>query len=193
MSTPTLPPDPGPELATAVEAARAAGDVIRRYWRDGVVMRSKAAFDLVSDADVDAEKAVVACIRKAHPTHEIIGEEGQTGDSAAEHVWVVDPLDGTNNFAHKVPHFAVSIGYYRAGVGHVGVVYNPIRDDWYVAEAGKGAWSDGARLHVSPAAALDEVLVGVGFYYDRGAMMTSTLSAISELFGRHIHGIRRFG
>ena len=183
-----------PELSVAEEAARAGGAVVARYFREGVAMRNKDVANLVSDADLDAERAVVDVIRRTYPGHEILGEESHKGDVSAEHLWVVDPLDGTNNFAHKIPQFAVSVAYYRAGVAQCGVVYNPVRDDWHVAARGKGAFLNGERVRVGAESSLGEVLVGVGFYYDRGEVMEATLAAMGELKRAHkVHGIRRFG
>lgn len=182
-----------PELAVAERAARAAGAILTRYFREGVAMRNKDVANLVSDADVDAERAVVEVIRESFPGHEILGEEVHRGDVGAEHLWVVDPLDGTNNFAHKVPHFAVSIAYYREGVAECGVIVNPARDEWHTAVRGQGAYQNGRRVRVGEETRLDEVLVGVGFYYNRGAMMEATLAAIGDLKRRQIHGSRRFG
>jgi myo-inositol-1(or 4)-monophosphatase len=182
------------ELGVARSAARAGGEVVSRYYRGGTAMRTKDVANLVSDADVDAEKAVVAVIRASFPDHEILGEEEQVGDVNAEHLWIVDPLDGTNNFAHKIPQFAVSVAYYHNGVAECGVVLNPIRDEWHVAARGQGAFLNGEPVHVNDQATLGETLVGVGFYYDRGEMLDGTLTAIGELKrDHHIHGIRRFG
>ena len=182
-----------PQLSTAEAAARAGGEVASRYFRDGVTMRSKDVANLVSDADVEAEHAIAAVIRQAFPDHAILGEEAHAGDATAEHLWVVDPIDGTNNFAHAIPHFAVSVAYYHRGVAQCGVVLNPIRDEWHTAVRGGGAFLDGSPARVQEASRLDEAIVGVGFYYDRGAMMEATLAAIGDLKRKQIHGIRRFG
>jgi myo-inositol-1(or 4)-monophosphatase len=182
-----------PELRLAEEAARAGGEVVARYFREGVAMRSKDVANLVSDADVEAEHAIVAVIKRAFPGHTVLAEEVHRGDAGAEHLWVVDPLDGTNNFAHRIPHFAVSVAYYRAGRAECGVVYNPIRDEWHVAVRGQGATLNGRPVRVAEHARIDEALVGVGFYYDRGALMEATLAAVGDLKRRWIHGIRRFG
>ena len=184
---------PRPELAVAEAAARAGGDVAARYFRDGVTMRSKDVANLVSDADVEAEHAIAQVIRAAYPDHAILGEEAHQADTQAEHLWVVDPIDGTNNYAHGIPHYAVSVAYYHHGVAQVGVVYNPERAEWYTAELGAGAFFNGRRAQVQEATRLDEVIVGVGFYYDRDVMMEATLAAIGQLKRRQIHGIRRFG
>ncbi len=182
-----------PELSIAEAAARAGGEVAARYFRDGVVMRSKDVANLVSDADVEAEHAIADVIRQSYPDHAILGEEAYEGDAKAEHLWVVDPIDGTNNFAHAIPHFAVSVAYYHKGVAQCGVVFNPVRDEWHTAVRGQGAFHDGRPARVQDATRLDEVIVGVGFYYDRGAMMEATLAAIGDLKRKQIHGIRRFG
>ncbi len=182
------------ELKIAERAARAGGEVVSRYYRDGITMRSKDVSNLVSDADLEAERVIVATIRSAYPGHEILGEEEQKGDVDAEHLWIIDPLDGTNNFAHKVPQFAVSVAYYHKGVAQCGVVLNPVRDDWHVAVKGHGAFLNGELMHVGDQTRLDEALVGVGFYYERGPVMETTLAAIADLKrDHHIHGIRRFG
>lgn len=182
-----------PELIVAEEAARAGGRVVTRYFHEGIEMRSKDVANLVSDADIEAERAIVAVIRGAFPDHEILGEESHAGDVNAEHLWIIDPLDGTNNFAHKIPHHAVSVAYYRGGRAECGIVFNPARDEWHVAARGQGAYQNGRRARVAEHEGLDQSLVGVGFYYNRGAMMEATLDAIGDLKRARIHGIRRFG
>ena len=185
-------------LNSAIEAARLGGDVLMRYMREGVQIRNKSSaggktYDLVSDADVDSEKAIGAHLGKLFPDHELLGEEDLDGDVNADHLWVIDPLDGTNNYAHGIPHFAVSIAHYHLGIPIVGVIYNPARDDMFTTAAGEGAFRNGERMQVCDSASLAQTLVGCGFYYDRGAMMRSTLNAVEEFFGQDIHGIRRFG
>ena len=182
------------ELQVCREAVAAGSDVATRYYRDGVEMRSKEPYNLVSDADIDAEKRIVEVIRQTYPDHAVLGEEVHSiDDTEVEHLWVIDPIDGTNNFAHRVPHFSVSVGYYRDGEAVCGVIANPVRDDWYEAARGQGAYHNGERVRVGEETGLDQILVGVGFYYDRGAVMEATLAALRELFGRNIHGIRRMG
>jgi myo-inositol-1(or 4)-monophosphatase len=181
-------------LETALYAAREGGAIIARYFHDGVTMRTKGtSADLVSDADVNSERRIVQVIRDAFPDHCVMGEEEHSGDENAEHLWIIDPLDGTTNFAHHLPHFAVSIGYYHKGVAQCGVVWNPIRDDLYIAERGRGATHNGRTLRVGQQKLMSEALIGVGFYYDRGAMMEATLAAIGDCFRQQIHGVRRFG
>jgi len=156
-------------------------------------MRHKGSVDLVSDADVEAERAIADVIRRTYPDHSILGEEELSDDISAEHLWIIDPLDGTTNFAHDIPHFAVSVAYYRNNTPECGVVCNPARNDWYTAQRGRGAFHNGSSIAVSSATAFSDALISVGFYYDRGAMMEATLAAVHECFRRGIRGIRRMG
>lgn len=190
-------------LDVATKAALAGGQILADHAKRGVTMRNKSAdggktYDLVSDADVESEQMIVKQIRDTFPDHEIIGEEGQSGDAAAEHLWIIDPLDGTNNYAHGVPHYAVSIGYYFRGTPTVGVIYNVPIGIMYTAVLGEGAHVTNAqgittRVYCGDQTSLGDVLVGCGFYYDRGDVMRRTLHSIEKLFDCDIHGIRRFG
>lgn len=186
-------------VRSAVEAAHLGGAILRRYFDDGVTIRDKSSgggksYDLVSDADEESEQAIESFLRKTYPTHELLGEEKlQDGDATADHLWIIDPLDGTNNFAHQIEHFAVSIGYYQKGVAMAGAIFNPANGDLFTASRGGGAFRNGNRVRVSDAESLDQAMIGCGFYYDRGEMMRATLAAIDECFSHDIHGIRRFG
>ncbi len=181
------------EMEVAREAARIGGAIVARYFREGVTIRSKESYNLVSDADVESEQAIGEYIQQQFPDHAILGEEMLSADISAEKLWIVDPLDGTNNFAHQIPHFAISIAYYENGRPVCGVVHNPIREETYEAIRGSGTALNGRPASVSPSQRLDEVLIGVGFYYDRGTMMEATLAAMRDLFQKNIHGFRRFG
>ena len=177
----------------ALSAAKEAGMILERFFRDGAEVRSKGISDLVTDADISAERQIAGMIRQVYPDHAILGEEENSGSIDAEHLWVVDPLDGTTNFAHQIPHFAVSIAYMYRGQAQAGVVWNPLRGDLYTARRGEGAWHNEKPIRVGSQTQMSEVLVGTGFYYDRGAMMEATLAAIGDCFRQNIHGIRRFG
>ena len=182
-----------PELTIARQAAQAGGEIIARHFRQAVQVGGKQTYILVTTADLESEAAIVATIRAAFPDDAILGEEGTTASLDAPRLWIVDPLDGTNNFAHGLEQFAVSIGFYERGEPKVGVVHQPTRDSWHWAVAGEGAFRDDVRLRVSTAERLDQSLIGCGFFYDRGAMMEATLRSIGDLFRSNIHGIRRFG
>jgi len=178
---------------TARRATRAGGEVLMKYFLQDVSMRHKGPVDLVSDADIESERAIADVIQEAYPNHSLLGEEEHTTEAAAEHLWIVDPLDGTTNFAHHIPHFSVSIAYYHHGIAQQAVVFNPARHDWYTAERGQGAYHNNQLINVCDASCMNDVLIGVGFYYDRGAVMEATLTAVKECFGYQIRGIRRMG
>lgn len=185
------------ELDVARAAANAAADIITGFRRDGFDVHTKAdstaTVNMVSDADLAAEKAIVETIRGTFPDHQFLAEETFTAPADAPNLWVIDPLDGTTNFVHGLEHVGVSIAYYQNGTPICGVVVNPIRDQWFTAQRGTGAWVNGVRAKVANHTDLTQALIGVGFYYDRGEMMKATLAAVSELFQNNIHGIRRFG
>lgn len=182
------------EVASVAEAAaRAGGEVVSKYHRTGVEIRSKGSYNLVSDADIEAEAAVVGVVRAAFPGHAILAEEGHRADGDAEDLWVIDPLDGTNNFAHGVPQFAVSVAYCRRGRPMCGVVFNPVSGEWFAARRGEGAYANGTRARVGTEGALNEIIVSLGFYYDRGAMMEATLEAAGDFLREEVHGVRRMG
>lgn len=177
----------------AIEAAHAGSLALLDYFRKPLEVRSKGVANYVSQADLAAESAIVQRIQDAYPSHAILSEESHSDRADAEHSWIIDPLDGTNNFIHGIPHFAVSIGYYQKGVGVLGIVTSPATGDWFVAAKGEGAWFNGQQIHVSSAEGLDQAMIACGFYYDRDEMMRSTLDTIGDLFRCQIHGIRRCG
>jgi myo-inositol-1(or 4)-monophosphatase len=193
------------ELQVAERAARVGGEIAARFFRQEFAVFTKSSatgsvgYNLVSDADLEAERAIVAMIRNTFPEHAVLGEELHGGDGvsesvlASEHLWVVDPIDGTNNFVHGIPHFGVSVAYYHQGHAICGAMGNPVRDDWFLASRGEGAFHNGLRVRVADNPRLEEALIGFGYYYDRGAMMEATLAAVSDLLRRNIHGVRRMG
>ena len=187
-----------PIYQTAHRAAEEAGAILRRLFRQEIAVSQKASYNLVTEADVQAEQAIVDAIQNAFPDHVILGEEssesgGEAKYNSSEHLWIVDPLDGTNNFVHGVEHFAVSIAYYFRGQAEVGVVYQPMTNDFFVAKRGTGAFRNREPAKVSTCSELDESLLGIGFYYDRGAQMRATLAAMEQLYSQQIHGFRRMG
>jgi myo-inositol-1(or 4)-monophosphatase len=137
-------------LKTAIEAARAAGQIIAEMYRRPVQVRSKGLRDLVTEADLAAQDAIVERIRVRFPTHAILAEEGLGSlDALGETAWIIDPLDGTTNYAFKLPIFAVSIAVAHGGEPVLGVVYDPTRDQMFHAEKGKGAFLNQSPLQVA--------------------------------------------
>lgn len=181
------------QLAVARHAARSASEVINKYFREGVEMREKGPGDLVSAADVDAEKAIAAVIQQAFPDDAIMGEEAHSAPSTAEKLWIVDPIDGTTNFAHQIPHFAVSIAYYEHGVPMCGLVHNPVTGDWYSAIKGEGALVNGQKARVNPHERLNQTIVAMGFYPGLNEQTEATFAAVKDFVGQGVHGIRRCG
>lgn len=165
---------PDGALLVAVGAARDAGALLRERLAQPRDVRFKGAVDLVTDADQAAEALIAGRIRAAFPDHRLIGEEGARGAGAggtdqgdsARFGWLVDPLDGTTNYAHGYPHFAVSIGLERDGRMLLGVVYDPMRDELFVAERGAGSTRNGHPISVSTQADLLRSLLATGFPYD---------------------------
>jgi myo-inositol-1(or 4)-monophosphatase len=169
-------------LETAILAARAAGEIQRSYvGKDLSVVSKGVESDLVTIVDGECERLIRQTILQAFPSHQILGEEGgSVGES--DHIWIVDPLDGTVNYAHGFPFYCVSIALEVAGVREVGVVYDPIRDELFSAIRGGGAFLNGATIAVSSQATLSgRAMLATGFPYD-----TATALAALEVFKRFL-------
>lgn len=156
----------GSIVNVAIQAALAAGDLIVKAMKrlDTIKVSEKHPNDFVTDIDEKAEQKIVTLIKKAYPSHGILAEEGgeEQGD---EYIWIIDPIDGTRNFIHGFPHFAVSIGVtYKGRVEH-GVIYDPVRQELFVASRGKGAKLNDRRIRVSNQKQLETSLLGTGFAY----------------------------
>jgi myo-inositol-1(or 4)-monophosphatase len=152
----------------ATLAARAAGRIhLRRLRHISIARKSANPIDLVTEADNEAEAAIIAIIRHAFPDHVVLAEETGASAGESEHRWIIDPLDGTTNFAHGYPQFCVSIAYERRGRIELGVVFDALKREWFVARRGKGSRLNGRRIHVSRTPALEMSLLCTGFPYDR--------------------------
>jgi myo-inositol-1(or 4)-monophosphatase len=182
-----------PMLATALAAVEEGAIAIRKHFQQSVQIEIKGTSNFVTEADLDSEKRIVNRIRQSFPNHAIISEESHSDRADSEDLWIIDPLDGTSNFMHGIPHFAISLAYYHQGQPKVGIVCNPIRNDLYVAVLDQGAWHNGVRQKVDQSARLDQVVVCCGFYYDRDRMMQATLDTLGDFFRQNVHGMRRFG
>src|SRR3989441_5350194 len=146
--------------ATAIEAARIAGTVLTEHARNGFRVEHKDTVNLVTDADRRAEQAVVDVIKKAYPTHHILAQEqGVRAGTDSPYKWVIDPLDGTTNFAHGFPAYCVSVGLEYHVRGLLGIVLDPTRQEHFVAETCRGDSLDGAPLRVSAPVPPDMVVV----------------------------------
>lgn len=156
----TVEPDIAALRAVAVEAARAGGTVLAGVDRTAIeVHRKDARVDLTTSADLAAQDAAVAAIRAAFPEHRIVGEEGTVDGSDDRHVWYVDGLDGTSNFAHGIPWYAVSVGVRVDGTAVAGAVHDPVHDDLFSAGRGLGATNHDRPLRVADTEALDRAVI----------------------------------
>jgi myo-inositol-1(or 4)-monophosphatase len=181
-------------LETASEAARRAGELLISLFGTTTIAEKGASHNLVTEADGRAEELIVAFLEKEAPGSSFYGEEsGARARLKAERLWIIDPLDGTTNYAQRIPHFGVSIAYAENGALMAGVVYDPMRGELFSAETGKGAWCNGKGIAVSHKTLLRESLIATGFYYDRSVTMEKTLAALCNLYKADIRCMRRMG
>lgn len=145
------------------EIAREAGSLLMEYFHRRVAVEYKGEADLVTEADRAAEVLIVRLIRERWTGHDILGEESGSSGSSSDYRWYVDPLDGTTNFAHGFPVFSVSLALEHQGERIAGVVYDPTRQECFSAERGRGAYLNGAPIHVSKTSRVGESLMSTGF------------------------------
>ena len=183
------------EYAAALEEARRiaaeAGDLLRGFYARSGEVRFKGEVNLVTDADTASQDLIHDRLSRAFPGHDFLAEEGLERLSGSDFRWVFDPLDGTTNFAHRLPVFCVSIGLEHRGVLACGVVFNPMSGEMFWAERGEGAFLDGRPVRVSEIAELGKALVATGFPYD--LRTTRTNVAPHERFLLRSQAVRRCG
>ncbi|HSV71518.1 MAG TPA: inositol monophosphatase family protein [Methylibium sp.] len=185
-----------PMLNTAITAARAAGKIINRAALDieRVQVTAKSHNDFVTEVDQAAEQAVIDLLLQAYPGHAILAEESgrSRGAKDSEYLWIIDPLDGTTNFIHGFPVYAVSIALAHRGQVQQAVVYDPARNDMFYASKGRGAYLNDRRLRVSKRTRLLESLIGTGFPFRKGDNFKRYLKMFEEVM-QHCAGLRRPG
>ena len=182
-----------PMLNIAIRAARAAGDSIVREMDRAcdIPIQDKGKNDFVTEVDKNAEEIIISTIQKSYPDHAFLAEEsGQRGES--DYLWVIDPLDGTTNFLHSFPHFAVSIALKQKGILNQAVVYDPLKQELFTATKGKGAQLNNRKIRVSSKKELDGALLGTGFPYSDEKAMLKFIESYKALFPK-VAGIRRAG
>lgn len=181
-------------LNLAISAAKKAGNIHKKYFRGDIKLRAKSAsFDLLTRADIEAEKAAVSLIRKYFPSHNFLAEENKYPRTDSEYTWVIDPLDGTNNFACGLPIFCSSVALIHRDKALAGAIYDVTRKELFYAQKGKGAFLNGKPIRVNSVRNLRQSLLITGFYYSRGKEVGETLEAVKKFLFKHILGIRRFG
>ncbi|HSW27732.1 MAG TPA: inositol monophosphatase family protein [Burkholderiaceae bacterium] len=185
-----------PMLNVAIKAARAAGAIINRAALDVDLLKVnvKGPNDFVSEVDRAAEAAIIEILLQAYPDHGILAEESGNshGNRTSEFQWIIDPLDGTTNFLHGLPIYAVSIGLAHRDVVQQAVVYDPARNDLFFASRGRGAFLNDRRLRVSKRINLSDALVGTGFPFRRGDDFERYLQMMQSVMQR-CAGVRRPG
>lgn len=190
-----------PMLNIAIQAARRAARIINRAALDleTIKIARKQRNDFVTEVDQAAEVAIIETLLGAYPGHAILAEEsGHTAGhhgapiEQAEHIWIVDPLDGTTNFIHGMPQYAISIALMQRGVVTQGLVYDPNRDELFTATRGRGAFLNNRRIRVSNRARLDQALIGTGFPQSRLDNLEDYLKLFRLLIERS-GGVRRPG
>jgi myo-inositol-1(or 4)-monophosphatase len=181
-------------LNIAIRAARKAGSLINRASLGGGALnvRSKRANDFVTQVDGAAEQAVMEIVRKAYPDHGFIAEESGETAADAEYVWIIDPLDGTTNFIHGFPQYAVSIAVQQRGALAHAVVYDPSRNELFTASKGRGAFLNDRRIRVSKCQRLDDALVGTGFPFKELSRLDLYMKQLGVFMSKS-SGVRRAG
>lgn len=180
-------------IELAIRAAREAGAILQDFAARGFQIEHKGRINLVTEADLASERHIKELISSHYPSHRILAEEsGISAHESDEYTWIIDPLDGTTNFSHGFPCYAVSIGVEHKGESIAGVIYDPSRDELFAAERGAGATCNGQKIRVSEIETLERALVVSGFPYDVREKMDEYLPAWRE-FLNHAQGVRRLG
>jgi myo-inositol-1(or 4)-monophosphatase len=181
-----------PTLADLERLARQSGQILQAGYEKDHQVDYKGLIDLVTEVDHQSEAFLIGEIQRLFPDHGILAEESGSLDGHAEHLWLIDPLDGTVNYAHGVPIFCVSIAYAHKGQVILGAVYDPMRDELFSAERGQGAWLNGRPLKVAQAAELVKSLLVTGFPYDTWTSKRNNFDYFAKL-GKLTQGVRRLG
>ncbi len=179
-------------LAVATEAVLRAGRIQRQRYGSGVPVEYKGEIDLVTEVDRACELAIVELLRSRYPGHDIVTEETDLARTGSRHVWFIDPLDGTTNFAHSYPMFCVSVALAIEGELVAGAVYDPVRDELFTGEKGAGSHLNGRRLSVSTASELIRSLLITGFPYDLHERLAERLRLFNRVMGL-ARAVRRDG
>lgn len=184
-------------LDFAQETARAAGQILCRLYRQHHTVQFKSSdIDVVTEADVASERLIVNAIHQAFPSHRIYSEEG-LGDTHAmsadaSPLWLIDPLDGTVNYAHGYPCWGISLALCTSGYVHLAATYDPLRDEIFTAQRGRGAWCNGEHVRVSKVPEMHRALVATGFAYRRATLQDNNLAEFNAVMPR-VQGVRRGG
>ena len=176
----------------AVAAAARAGEILYSHWGGIHNVEKKGAIDLVTEADVASEKAIIEVIRTAFPDHTILAEESGVTPGTDQHEWIIDPLDGTTNYAHNLPEFSLSIAFALEGEMAFGLILNPVAGELFCATRGQGAELNGRPIRVSSTKAVAESLLVTGFPYDLQPVIRPLMQRLERCL-MAAQGVRRLG
>jgi len=176
----------------ALKASIEAGAILKRNYGRVHSVGHKGEIDLITEVDLRSEKEIIKVIRKEYPDHDILAEEGDGWNRDAEYKWLIDPLDGTTNYAHGFPCFAISIALEKRGEIILGIVYDPLREELFSAQKGKGSYLNKKKISVSKTNQLSDSLLATGFPYDVHQNPENNLNHFSN-FTLRAQGIRRAG
>lgn len=184
----------GELVCSAVGAALTSGKIIRELYEQPHQVRLKGKIDLVTEADLASEQKIIEILRQRHPEVAVLAEEASHGIVSRSDgpAWIIDPLDGTTNFAHGFPWFAVSIGYVENNIPLAGAIYHPMLDELFCAAVGAGAWLNGRPIQVSRTVALSSSLTATGFPYSIRETSAQVMAALEAVVTR-CQGVRRAG
>jgi len=182
-----------PFLNTAIEAAHKGGDLLMKYRDriDSIPVERKARGDYASEIDNACEDIIRGELQRRYPGHSILGEE-HGRNAGDEHVWLIDPIDGTSNYLHGIPHYAISIALLIKGRVEHGVVYDPVRDELFAASRGHGTTLNSRRVRVSGRSVLSTAVLGTAFPFRNRRLLTAYRAMFNELFDQ-CEDIRRAG
>lgn len=181
------------DLDVGKQAAREGARVVKEYKKRGIQIEQKGFHDLVTDADIATEKAIIEVIKKHFPDDEILAEESAAEDRLTDsRTWIIDPIDGTTNFAHDFPMYCVSVALWEHKAPKVGIVIEVNRDEEFTAIAGEGAWLNDEKIHVSSKNDHKKAFVGTGFPYNDLSLIDPYLDLFRKLM-TELQGIRRPG
>jgi myo-inositol-1(or 4)-monophosphatase len=182
-----------PTINIAINAAHIAGDLMRQEFPKvaSIPVTQKARHDYVTEIDKSSEAQIVREIKRYHPDHAFLGEEGGS-EGQSDYQWIIDPLDGTSNYLHGIPHFGISIALQVKGRTEHAVVYDPMRDEMFSASRGNGAHLNNTRIRVSARNSLNSAIVATAFPFRQRGMMSVYTGIFSDVF-RKIEDIRRNG
>jgi myo-inositol-1(or 4)-monophosphatase len=181
-----------PTLKDIEHLAHGAGEILRAGYEREHQVKYKGVIDLVTEVDHQSEAYLIGEIQKRFPDHYILAEESGETTGDKDHIWYIDPLDGTVNYAHHIPIFCVSIAYASRGIVMLGAVYDPLRDEMFTAERSKGAFLNNRPIQPSTTTGLQKSLLVTGFPYDTWNTKQDNFYNFEKL-GRLTQGVRRFG